>query len=132
MSLKVKGLEPVQRLMHRLKDTRKELSVAIKAGLVHFHSKIAPYPPAPPNSTYERGTDPRSEQMSKQWDYEGKDLKQSLVNRASYSGYVHGDRQPGYHKRTGWKTVETVMKEEGNTTQRIIANEYVKQLRSGL
>lgn len=131
MSLQVNGLKTVQRILRNIRSKgRVGLSRGIRAALIFFKARISPYPPAPPGSTYQRGTDPRSEQMSKQWDFEGRSLKQSLVNRASYSGRVHGRRQPLFHKQTGWRTVEQSLQDDSTEAVRFIATEYVKEIRT--
>lgn len=128
--LDAEGLTEVKRLLARAVSRQSAAADdGIKAALVHLHSKLAPYPPAPPDSSYVRGLDPRSERLSTKWGYEGRGFNQALVNNASYSGYVHGRRQPAYHKRTGWKTVEEVLREEAPRASQIIVQHYIRYLR---
>ena len=129
-SLQVEGLKAVKRKMLALETRQAELlDEPIQTALVHFYSKISPYPPAPPDSTYQRGIDPRSERLGQQWDYEGGGIKQSLVNSASYSGRVHGRKQPGYHKQTGWRTVEETLQTETPTAMRLLVSGYLRNVR---
>lgn len=51
----------------------------------------------------------------------GGNTSQSLDNNASYASLVQGRKQIPYHKGTGWKTVETVLREERANVARIIA-----------
>lgn len=125
-----------------------------KAAFVHLKSKVAKYPPrsSRPQAQYwtpkqrrgffyhlkkgdievpyRRGTSPNSERLGQRWIVEGEGYDTVLHNRAGYSSRVQGSRQTEYHKRTGWKQVDTVIKEETPTMGKIVYQEVQKDLRT--
>lgn len=120
-----------------------------KAALLYFRSKIAPYPPVSRRPAewdsyfamieffrklsageitvpYQRGVSPESERLAQQWQIDEQGSDTVLSNNASYAGLVQGRQQIGYHKRTGWKTVNTVIHDESPEMIRIIVTEMIR------
>jgi len=117
----VEGLKEVLDMLEKLETTAR----LIKPILTDFGRGILStqglqvYPPISeanmprPGGWYQRGAGPRwyggsggrntSEKLNLQWRTEVGDRELTLSNAASYAFYVHGDGQPGFHARRGWK-----------------------------
>jgi hypothetical protein len=70
-----------------------------------------------------------SEKMLKRWQDAEIHIKQSknsiegmIKNEASYAVYVQGNKQPAFHKRTGWKTTTEIMSANADKVNRIFLN----------
>ena len=51
---------------------------------------------------------------------------QRVGNPQPYTSIVQGEKQSFYHKRTGWKTVPQVWREEENNIRTIFTNHFRK------
>ena len=130
-SVHIEGLDRVVRKLRSLEDLSAYKN-ALKAAALHVKGKVAKYPPAseanrPKESGrwYERGYGMRwpgggrktSEMLGRKWTTQARDsgMTQVVGNNVSYGPFVQGDRQAAFHERRGWKTIETVAKEESRT-----------------
>lgn len=122
----------------------------LQAGSVHIKGKTAKYPPSTAANSpsqprwYERGYGPRwrrvsggiggrktSETLGRKWTTASRNagLTQVVGNNVSYGPYVQDeDRQARALKRIGWKTIQKVADEEGDT----VVNFVKKQIDSVL
>lgn len=79
---------------------------------------------------YRRGTSPNSERLAARWAVTGSvgGLRQTIGNSASYVNLVQGDDQSVYHRITGWKTVEDIVRDERAEVGRIVDREVARDL----
>jgi hypothetical protein len=122
------------------------LKSGLSAAALHVKSVISPYPrrryaPQPFVSDkgrrgffakmrsgeievpYQRGSSPGSQSLGRRWTTQARDggFTQVVGNNASYAPLVHEEAsQTMYHKMTGWKTDEGVVKSEGAEVERIV------------
>ena len=63
---------------------------------------------------YRRGVSPGSENLGKKWTikYDQAKFEATVGNNVSYGPFVQGNKQTKMMQMIGWKTVETVAKEE--------------------
>ena len=124
---------------------------AITMGIAaEVQNVLAPYPPAPAagNPWYERGFGTKyrrkdgritgrrtSEMMERKWSIISRSaMKAVLMNKASYSGWVHdSDDQTSRHAATGWQTDQTAADiiERSGIAQRIAEEAIAKVLKAG-
>ncbi len=138
-------------LMKRIPETKKSyIRGQMEAGF-HFVSKINVYPPERHGPAmfqshdemkaffaqlregkidvpYVRGISPSSERLGQKWQVRKSANRVSIQNKASYASKVQGKMQHPYHKKTGWKTVETVLRAEIVTMVRIISRRVYADL----
>lgn len=129
--IQIKGLDRLQHKLAALADPQK-YAAAMDAAATHVKGKIAKYPPSSeanrPNDVlpwYERGYGTRypggggrktSQTLGRKWTIAKRGTLARVVgNNVSYGPFVQGERQAWFHKRRGWKTTETVAKEERKT-----------------
>lgn len=77
---------------------------------------------------YVRGLSPSSERLGQRWRTESMAVGAKLTNNASYAGLVVGRSQTRYHQRTGWKTIEDAIREEGDVMFGIVKREVRRDL----
>ena len=114
MTVQIRGLDELDRKMRKLAGSKiADKTLDTYAKLVE--EDVKPYPPEseanrPPVPYYERGEGTvtasglrkTSQDMMRKWKVEtGSTI--ALKNAATYSGYVQGLAQVGYHKQRGWK-----------------------------
>lgn len=58
-------------------------------------------------------------------------LMGQAVNAASYSGYVQGDEQVGFHAQTGWLKTIGAFNKHANTIVRNFVQQIVKNIQGG-
>lgn len=148
VKVKIGRVDALMRKLQNLQGFR----TGTKTAFVHLKSKIAKYPPrsSRPQAQYwtkkqrqgffyhlkkgdievpyRRGTSPNSERLGQRWIIEGEGFGLTLHNRAGYASRVQGSQQTEYHKRTGWKQADTVVREELPTMRRIVLQEVTKDL----
>lgn len=141
----------VDALMRKLQGMQ-GFRTGTKAAFVHLKSKIAKYPPRSSRPQahlwtkkqrqgffyhlkngdievpWRRGTSPGSERLGQRWMVEGEGFNTKLHNRASYASRVQGSYQTNYHKQTGWRRIDEVIREETPAMGRIISGEIKKDL----
>lgn len=100
MHIRIEGGEEVMRALRGMAAA--DLSPAFGAYGTNVIGKVAPYPPKPPASKYNR-----TMQLFRGW-YQSPTRKSVEVgNVTNYAPWVQGERtQVWYHARTGWKTLE--------------------------
>ena len=141
----IEGLDRVVRKLRSLEDLS-AYKTALYAAAEHVLEKIADYPPLSeanrPNARgrwYERGYGPRwasggrktSEMLGRKWTTQERNagMTQVVGNNVSYGPFVQDrDRQAAFHKRRGWKTIQTVAEEESRTVVEMVAKEVDKKL----
>ena len=78
--------------------------ILVKFMRSYTQQNIKPYPPVPPNSTYER-----TKELFRHWDVTSnrRFLMAQIENTMSYAPDVVGDEQEWYHARTGWEKLSS-------------------------
>lgn len=76
---------------------------------------------------YKRGSSPGSERLGASWTKEVRSTGATNVvgfvqTVVSYSALVHGPQQTTMHKRTGWRTVDRMLKEIAPTVMRLFGS----------
>ena len=143
------GDKELQAKLRKLSDLS-FLRPAIKAAGVHIHGKVSEYPPStnansPANRRwYERGWGSKwrrsdgsiggrqsSEDLGPSWTSKVETNTRAVVgNDASYAKWVQGgDTQASAMKRIGWKTTDTVVKEESDEVLKEIQKAVDRELR---
>ena len=110
INLEVRGTESILKRVENLKDG-KLLDAGLKRGAIYLKSEVAKYPPKPPQSTYNRKGAAGGLASGWQIDGEVKDLTVILRNNIPYAQWVQGEKQAWFHKRTGWRNVPTILKD---------------------
>lgn len=139
-AIEIEGLDKALRKIKSLEDMS-AVSSALQAAAVHVKGKIAQYPPASEanlpkerGTWYERGYGTRwpgggrrtSETLGRKWTIGSRNrgLTWIVGNNVSYGPYVQDeDKQAAFHKRRGWKTTQTVAKEEAETVNKFVKKE---------
>ena len=133
ISIQVHGLEALQKKIGGL-QTLKTVRLGLRSGALHTKGKADDYPPAtianspgnPKRRWYERGYGPKwhtragihgrktSQTLGRKWTIGERDrgLTQVIGNNVSYGIYVQGEKQARFHQARGWKTTETIAREE--------------------
>ena len=132
MTVKIEGLDAIFKKLDGLGKPG-VMKRPMNESLEHLHDKIAKYPKEtaanrPPGrngySWYARGFGTRtrtgrgyatSEDLGPSWTHKtsANGRRGELTNAASYGQFVQDEsRQTGFHKRTGWVTIQTVVKKE--------------------
>ena len=89
----------------------KLLEAGLKRGALYLKTQSAIYPPKPPQSTYNRKGAAGGLASGWQIDGEVKDRTVILRNNIPYAQWVQGEKQAWFHKRTGWRNVPTILKD---------------------
>ncbi len=147
-TIEIKGLDEAIKKLTDVAKLRK-VHAGIKAGLLHLKGKLDKYPPRKHISIqslggwksdkqrkwffanlragnievpYRRGASPGSEGLRSKWTikYSKTKFEGWTGNNASYARLVQGDKQTEMMKRIGWKTTETVAKEEVKRVQEYV------------
>ncbi len=142
-TIEIKGLDEAIKKLTDVAKLRK-VHAGIKAGLLHLKGKAAEYPAETAanrpghGSWYKRGTgtmfagggtDGKSETLSRKWTikYSKTKFEGKVGNNASYAVFVQGpkkgskgSRQAKHMARIGWKSVDTVSKEETKRVQEYV------------
>lgn len=101
------------------------LRAGMAAAGVHVLSKLATYPPAPPQSTYRRtGT------LGRRWVMRGtrNGFTVEIGNNTPYAPRVQGDEQLPRFREIGWKTPASVLQAEGGAILNIISAHVKRDL----
>jgi len=101
------------------------LRAGLAAAGAHVLSKLATYPPAPPQSTYRRtGT------LGRRWVMRGtrNGFSVEIGNNTPYAPRVQGDGQLDRFREIGWKTPESVLQAEGGAILNIISAHVKRDL----
>jgi hypothetical protein len=140
LSIEIKGMDKIQAKLRQL-EPRQYAQATMQACVTELKGYIAQYPPATDANNpyarkwYERGYGPRwhradgsvggiksSQTLGRRWTTKVEDMgmRGTVGNNATYAPYVQwGQKQPWYHKRTGWRTVEDAIREKGPRIQEI-------------
>lgn len=115
VTVNVSGLKPIVDRMKKLVDSKiVDQTLEDYAEVVRLD--VTPYPPeseanAPPPPYYMRGQGTvtaagvrrTSQDMGRKWHVNSSSRLITLRNEATYSGWVQGADQVGYHAARGWK-----------------------------
>jgi len=151
VSVKIEGMEPLTRKLHRLHSME-----PVRAGLgeagEHVKSRLAKYPPRRRGPLpggfksdkqrrkvfaliregeipYRRGQSSASEDLGQRWNVRVSGLTATVGNNASYGPLVQDRKQQAmYHRITGWTTIQDVAEQEGPEVVRIISKHIDKAL----
>lgn len=133
----------------RIADLR-GVKLGLAAAALHLEGLMKQYPPSPggrpqPPKTdkqrkflhmavrkgiiqipYVRGSSSQSEKLGQSWTTRAENggLRQVVGTSASYAPLVQGERQSEYHKVTGWKQADNVVRAESATLGNIV-NSYI-------
>ena len=141
--IRIKGMKELMAKIDTL-EQMEGVRRAMRAAGVHVKGKASEYAPSSeanqPNQRrwYERGYGSRwlradgsvgglqtSETLGKRWTNRERNrgLTQVIGNNASYGPYVQdADFQAAFHKRRGWKTTQTVVKEESDRVTKFLVD----------
>jgi hypothetical protein len=132
--------------------SRQPIKTAMRAAAQHVKGKVNVYPPdtianSPSNPSgrwYERnygprwrrrdgsiGGSPTSKQLKHKWTTKlaNDGLSAIVGNNVSYGPYVQDEeRQAGFHRRRGWKTIQDVSREEAETVARFVRDHVERAL----
>ena len=114
MSINVNvNLSGSKNILNRINDLKSDklLEAGLKRGALYLKTQSAIYPPKPPQSTYNRKGAVGGLASGWQIDGEVKDLTVILRNNIPYAQWVQGEKQVWFHKRTGWRNVPTILKD---------------------
>jgi len=114
MSINVNvNLSGSKNILNRINDLKSDklLEAGLKRGALYLKTQSAIYPPKPPQSTYNRKGAAGGLASGWQIDGEVKDLTVILRNNIPYAQWVQGEKQAWFHKRTGWRNVPTILKD---------------------
>ena len=114
MSINVNvNLSGAKNILNRINDLKSDklLEAGLKRGALYLKTQSAIYPPKPPQSTYNRKGAAGGLASGWQIDGEVKDLTVILRNNIPYAQWVQGEKQAWFHKRTGWRNVPTILKD---------------------
>ena len=114
MSINVNvNLSGSKNILNRINDLKSDklLEAGLKRGALYLKTQSAIYPPKPPQSTYNRKGAAGGLASGWQIDGEVKDLTVILRNNIPYAQWVQGEKQVWFHKRTGWRNVPTILKD---------------------
>jgi hypothetical protein len=136
ISVKITGIQEIAKKFEKM-DGLVYLVHSMKAAASHVKGKTQAYPPSTEANIpfqrrwYERGYGSKwmlrdgsvagsktSKMLNRSWTIkeEKKGLTQIIGTAVSYAPYVHDkDKQAPFHANHGWKTVQTVAKEETPT-----------------
>jgi hypothetical protein len=127
MRLEAQNIEALAR--HLAADLEPAISAGAMGIAAVLQDVLAPYPPPPSGSMYQRGRDKRSEQLNQRWRVRPAPAGAVLENAASYSRWVHGSpkERPGQtkvHQGTGWTNEDDARKQVVESGQ---ANEIMER-----
>ena len=63
--------------------------------------------------------------------FKGSQIKGVVFNKAAYSPYTHGNRQPVFHKRRGWKRIEVEGRKLAPKISKLIIAAYKRTVKRG-
>ena len=147
-TIEIKGMDELVKKLDDLSKLRK-VHAGFKAGLLYLKGKIATYPPQKHitiaslggwksdkqrrwffanlragtiDVPYRRGQSEGSEDLANKWaiKYDKSKFEGTVGNNASYARMVMGDKQTKMMKMIGWKTVDTVAKDETKRVQEYV------------
>ncbi len=75
-----------------------------------------------------------SEPLKDKWGqklFRGSHIKGVVFNKAAYSPYTHGNRQPAFHGRRGWKKIAVEGKKLAPKITKLIIAAYKRTLKRG-
>jgi len=146
-NIQIEGLDEVLAKIKTLGELKQFVS-AMKAGATHIKGTVDDYPPAGAwnspmaRNWYERGYGPHwtrmdgsvggrktSEMLNRSWtiSQENGGLTQIVGSKVSYGPFVMDEaKQTWFHKAHGWKTVQTVVKEQTARVVKFITDELNK------
>lgn len=145
VNIGVNGIKPVEDLIGRIRQLQ-GLRNGIRAGALYLKGRAAVYPRVrrgkQPFKTlkqqhgffaklkkgeitvpYTRGSAVNSERLAQRWAISIRDngLTGVIGNNASYAELVYSKgKQALYHKKTGWKTVERIARDESKNVKTIV------------
>jgi len=92
----------------------------------YMQTKLKPYPPKPPNSTYVR-----TGELGRSWDvFSNKTaLEVGITNTKEYAPGVVGKEQAGFHKITGWPFLPSHEKLVVRDAKPIVTRSFDSELR---
>lgn len=128
ITVTITGIEPIIEGLGKI-GAAKWLKELLKASAKILGDRTGVYPAPVP--TYQRGWGPiypsgrkskrkTSENLGKQWYVKSTDFAAEVGNRASYSEFVHGERQAKFHGARGWRKLsDETTKEVDNLENQI-------------
>ena len=149
-AVRIEGMEKLEKKLRKVQD-KKTVRAALKAAGLHVKGKVAKYPPSSGANApkghggwYERGFGSKyrrldgqvtarktSETLGRKWSVKQTRNETRVGNNVSYGPYVQdeGD-QASFHKGRGWKTIQTVAKEEAPEVVKFVKKAVDKALES--
>ena len=146
----IRGMDALMVKLKRLENPTKPVAKGMRNYMTFLKKKVKPYPPESlanrkPGvngySWYVRNYGVKtitgksyrtSEQMSKKWSFRtramGNTVRSTILNEASYSDYVQGEKQVWYHAMRGWRRVDKVIDASTQVALRFIGKEIDREL----
>ena len=139
-AVRIEGMEKLEKKLRKVQD-KKTVRAALKAAGVHIKGKVDKYPPSSGANSpkghggwYERGFGTKyrrldgvvtgrktSETLGRKWTVKQTRTETRVGNNVSYGPYVQDDDdQASFHKARGWKTIQTVAKEEADEVVKLV------------
>ena len=150
MSYTIQGMDALVAKLERLKNPTKPVAKGMRNYMGFIRQKVVPYPPESlanrkPGingySWYDRGYGTRtitgrayktSQKMDKRWSFKTKvmanKVRSTILNNATYSDYVQGEKQVWYHGMRGWRRVDKVIEASEQVAVRFIGKEIDREL----
>lgn len=148
-------IEGLEELLDDLEEILPAIKTGLSAGALYLKGKAAEYPPSTAgnqpknyvpgrwNTWYQRGFGSKwaradgtvgsratSETLGRKWTSRGQTGSKGLAwvvgNNVSYSKWVQGDEQTWFHKAHGWKSTETLKREEEDEVRKRV-NEIIEK-----
>ena len=124
-SITIRGEKELKAKLAKL--SRLDAEKAMKAMGLHLAGKMKAYPPARPESRYQR-----TRTLANRWDVTSKRDQATVLNRTPYSPYVQGDdTQAWFHKLTGWQTLKATAKANINEMVALLKKQVDRILERG-
>lgn len=127
-----RAVAAVVRKLDKLADLDKSLEGPMRDALDLVYTAISPYPPPPPQSTYRR-----TNTLGRRWTKETRSIPNGfegrVYNDTEYARWVQGGQsQTAVHKRTGWKTDDSVAQDKAREVQAIVDQAISKIVDGGI
>lgn len=107
MDVRIEAEEVIRGLTHL--EAMRGAQRGLAAGGALILSRLATYPPQRPNSRYRR-----TGNLGRRWTMRQRGWTVTIGNNAEYAEEVQGRKQEHFHRETGWKTPDDVVRESGD------------------
>ena len=152
VTIQIEGIDAVVDKLNTIEQLRGFQAALTQVGQ-HVRDKIKTYPqstdansprdfvPGGKNTWYQRGYGPKwvrkdgtvggrktTEFLKQSWGVQATNTQVVIGTKVTYAPYVHDEEtQADFHKRRGWKTVQTIAKEE-EPAVRAFVESYLEKL----